>query len=78
MSLRELARRVGVTHTHLSRAIRASDGKVVGGDLARRVALALDLPSDYFPEFRAAFVAERVHRDGLLRDRVYRELKRRG
>lgn len=76
LSLRGLAERVGVTHSHLSRATRGANGKTVGGDLAGRIAIALGLPADYFPEYREAAVVERLQNDPSLRDRLYRQLKR--
>ena len=76
LSLRGLAERVGVTHSHLSRATRGANGKTVGGDLAGRIAIALGLPADYFPEYREAAVVEQVQNDPSLRDRLYRQLKR--
>lgn len=73
-SIRELARRADVTDAHLSRVLRRASYKTPSADLARRVALAFDLPLDYFPEFREAFVIERVQRDARLRDDFYRRL----
>lgn len=63
-----------VNPSHLSRALRGADYKAPGPDLARRVALALGLPGDYFPEAREGFVIDRVRADGELRDRLYDEL----
>ena len=76
LSLRGLAERVGVTHSHLSRATRGANGKTVGGDLAGRIAVALGLTADYFPEYREAAVVEQVQNDASFRDRLYRQLKR--
>lgn len=78
LSLRGLAERVGVTHSHLSRATRGANGKTVGGDLAGRIAVALGLPTDYFPEYREAVVIEQVSNDSELRDRLYRQLSQAG
>ena len=50
--------------------------KTPSADLTRRVAVALGLPIDYFPEFREGFVIERVRHDPKLRDRLYGELTR--
>ena len=74
-SQRLLAREVGVNQSHLSRAL-AGDGRISGG-LAGRLALALGLPEDYFPEFRSAAVQEAIERDPGFRDFVYRQLLRR-
>src|SRR4051812_23591390 len=62
LSLRKLAKEVGVTDAHLSRVVRGVNYKSASGDLAGRVALALGLPRDFFPEFREAAVVERVRR----------------
>jgi hypothetical protein len=51
--------------------------KTASADLARRVAIALDVPEDYFPEFREAFVIERIRRDPRLREKLYKELRNR-
>jgi transcriptional regulator with XRE-family HTH domain len=77
MSLRALARATGVTDAHLSRVLRQVRHKTPSADLTRRVAVALGLPPDYFPEFREGFVIERVRKDAKLRDRLYGELSRR-
>lgn len=77
-SIRELARRAGVTDAHLSRVLRRASYKTPSGDLARRVATALGLPDDYFPEFREAFVLEAVKADARLRDELYERLRRSG
>lgn len=74
-SIRELARRAGVTDAHLSRVLRRANYKTPSGDLARRVASALDLPDDYFPEYREAFVIEQLKKDPRFRDELYRKLK---
>jgi len=71
MSIRELARRAGTTSPHLSRIIRGVDQKRPSGALARRVAVALDLPPDHFAEARLATVLERLRADTGLRDEVY-------
>lgn len=71
MSLRGLAKEVGVTDAHLSRVVRGVNYKSASGDLAGRVAVALGLPRDYFPEYREAAVVERVKRDPAYRDKLY-------
>jgi hypothetical protein len=35
------------------------------------VAIALDLPEDYFPEYRESVVLEHVKKDVDLRDEIY-------
>lgn len=69
-----LAAATGVSQSHLSRVLRRANSKSVSGDLAGRVALALGLPRDYFPEYREAAVVERVRRDPTYRDRLYDRL----
>lgn len=73
-SIRELGRRAGVTDAHLSRVLRRASYKTPSADLARRVAAALGLPDDYFPEFREAFVIDAVREDPGLREELYRKL----
>jgi hypothetical protein len=41
------------------------------------VAVTLGLPDDYFPEFREAFVLERIKADPKLREELYARLRRR-
>ncbi len=77
MSVSQLAERVGVSQSHFSRILRKADYRSASGDLARRVALALELPEDYFPEFRERFVIDAVRQDPELRDRLYRQLRKR-
>ena len=62
LSLRTLARMVGVGDDHLSRVLRGARSKRVTGELASRVALALGLPDDYFPETRLEFIASNLAR----------------
>jgi transcriptional regulator with XRE-family HTH domain len=76
MSLRALAREAGVSAGHLSRVLRREAYKTPSAELTARVATALGLPKDYFPEFREAFVLRRVREDTVLRDRLYRRLAR--
>jgi hypothetical protein len=54
--------------------LNRADGKVPSPDLSQRVAAALDLPDDYFPEYRVAAISEAVRRDGQLRDRLYDQI----
>ena len=77
MSLRALARAVDVDPTHLSRVLRRARYKTPSADLARRVARAFDLPDDYFPDYREAFVIEHIRKDASLRDELYGQLRRR-
>jgi transcriptional regulator with XRE-family HTH domain len=75
LSLRTLARVVGVGDDHLSRVLRGARSKRVTGELASRVAVALGLPEDYFPETRLEFIVRNLSRHPTLRDRVYDELR---
>lgn len=76
MSLRTLASTVDISDSHLSRVLRRADYKTPSPDLTRRVALALGLPADYFPEFREAYVVEKVRSDPELRNDLYARLTR--
>jgi len=76
-SIRELARRSDVTDAHLSRVLRRANYKTPSGELARRVAVALGLPDDYFLEFREAFVIDAVRQSPRLREDLYRQLRKR-
>ena len=75
-SQRRLADVVGVDPAYISRAVgdRTATGPSPG--LAGRVAVALGLPPDYFPEYREAQVIAAVRRDPQLRERLYRTLGR--
>jgi transcriptional regulator with XRE-family HTH domain len=77
MSIRALAAAVGVSDSHLSRVLRRADYKTPSTDLAKRVAEALGMPGDYFPEYREAFVIERIRSDARLRNDLYARLTRR-
>ena len=75
MSLRALARQVGISDSHLSRVLRRADYKNASPELTARVAVALQLPEDYFPEFREAYVLDRVKSDSKLRNDLYAQLR---
>ena len=79
MSVSALARLVGVGQPYLSRVINGKDSKVPAGDLPRRVALALDLPEDYFFEARKNIVLDRIAGDAdtSLTESLYRRFRRR-
>jgi transcriptional regulator with XRE-family HTH domain len=74
LSIRALAREVGVSDGYLSRVMRRVNYKTPGPELARRVATALGLPADYFPEYRKGFVLERIRTDAVLCDELYAKL----
>jgi transcriptional regulator with XRE-family HTH domain len=75
LSLRELGRRLGLDATYLSRVLRGQ--KRVSGDLAERVARALELPVDYFPEAREHIILEAIRREPEVRELVYDAIRRR-
>jgi transcriptional regulator with XRE-family HTH domain len=74
-SLRRLATEAHVSNPHLSRALRGARSKSVSGDLARALAIALDLPDDYFLEFRRSYIDQRVRGNPELCNRVYSMVK---
>jgi transcriptional regulator with XRE-family HTH domain len=74
MSLRELSRRIGINQSYLTSVLqgrRAPSRRLLEG-----AASALELPHDYFREYREAVVVERVRADPQLRERVYALLGR--
>lgn len=72
LSVSELARRSGVSQSHLSRLLRQKDYKrTPSPKLARAVADALDLRADYFAEYREGLVFEKIRKSPRLRDRLY-------
>jgi transcriptional regulator with XRE-family HTH domain len=76
LSIRAIARAADVDAAHLSRVLRGARGKTTSPELARRVAEALGLPSDYFPEWREAVILRRIREDPALRDRIYDRVRR--
>jgi transcriptional regulator with XRE-family HTH domain len=71
-SLRALADAVGHHVSFLSRVLNGERRVTV--ELLEKVATALGVPSDYFPEYRELKVAAAVASDGDLRDCFYDEL----
>jgi transcriptional regulator with XRE-family HTH domain len=76
LSIRAVARSAEVDPGHLSRVLRGARGKSVSPDLAGRVAKALGLPEDYFPEWREALIVDRIREDPKLRDSIYDRIRR--
>src|SRR6266550_1277719 len=76
MSVRALEQAIGLSHGFLSRVLRRRDYKSPSPELTRRVAAALGLPPDFFPESRASFICEQVQNDPKLRERLYDQLRR--
>ncbi len=75
MSVNTLAKEVGKSQSHFSRALRGADSKYLSIDLIRAVRERLGLPEGYFLEEREAFVVERVRNDPALRDGLYKRLR---
>ena len=79
MSLRALAQEVGVQQSYLSRVSAPagrSQSRRASATTARKIAVALGLPEDYFPEVHEDFVVTQIRKDARLRDRLYRELRK--
>ena len=74
MSLRALAKQIGVSDSYLSRVVRRANYKTPSPELTRRVARVFGLPDDYFPEFREASVIERIRSEPQLRNSLYSRL----
>jgi transcriptional regulator with XRE-family HTH domain len=72
VSIRELARRVGISDAHLSRVLAGR--KTTSADLARRIEDALGLRAGFFIEDREGAVIDAIKADPALRDRLYRRL----
>jgi len=78
MSLRALEQEAELSHGFLSRVLRQRDYKTPSPELARRVARALDLPEEYFPEFREGAVIAAVKKDPRLRDELFDRVRHKG
>jgi transcriptional regulator with XRE-family HTH domain len=77
LTIRGLARDAGVHYSHLSRLMRKADYKhSPSPELLERLCDVLELPRDYFPEYREAKVLDAVRADSDLRERLYRRLRR--
>jgi hypothetical protein len=51
--------------------MRRADYKTASSDLMRKIAAALGVPPDHFPEYRQIRVIERIKADPTLRDDLY-------
>lgn len=71
LSFRGLARLVGVNQSHISRILSADGKRRVSTELAGDIAVALDLPRDYFSEYREGVVIDAVVHDPVLREAIY-------
>jgi transcriptional regulator with XRE-family HTH domain len=77
LSQRALAAEVRVAQSHISRLLRRADYQTRPSiELMRRVAVALDLPDDYFTEYRESMIIERVLGDDAFREAAYTRLKK--
>lgn len=76
LSVRALAIKAEVSASHLGRVLRQQDYKTPSAELCRRVARALDLPEDYWPDYRERVVIDRVRSDPKLREDLYLRLRR--
>jgi transcriptional regulator with XRE-family HTH domain len=70
-SQRDLSAAVGVDPAHVSRLLRWGSRLRVTPRLLARVARALDVRPEYFPEYREWRVVEAVRTDPSLRERLY-------
>lgn len=77
LSIRALALKADVSPSHLGRVLRQADYKTPSAELCRRLARALDLPDDYWPEYRERVIIERVRTDPALREELYARVARR-
>ena len=74
-SQRKLAAQVGVNQSHISRVARGADHQTRPSlDLVARIAVALDLPEDYFIEYREGVIIERMRHDPTFREETYARL----
>lgn len=76
LSYRSLGARLGKDPTFLSRAVRGARGKRVNAALAAEIAHALELPEDFFREYRVARIVELLRSHPELIDTIYDELRR--
>lgn len=74
LSGRWLAREIRVSQPYLLRVLAGSGSLAVRADIALRVARALGLPEDYFPEWRVLAIVQRMQSDPAFRDSVYKKL----
>src|SRR5215212_4050871 len=74
-TMHSLARQAGINPSHLSKILRQSHYKRPSANLAEKVARALDLSPEYFPEYREAALVARLKRDPEYRDALFDELE---
>ena len=66
-----------MNQSHISRVLAESPKLPPSQQLCGQIAEALDLPRDYFVEYREAAAIEAIKRDARLRELIYAGLKRR-
>lgn len=73
-TMHSLAREARINPSHLSKVLRQAHYKTPSAALAEKVARALDLPPEYFAEYREAVLISRLKRDPRYRDELFDEL----
>ena len=76
MSQRELARRIGVNQSYLTFVLKGA--RTPSRRLLEGASKVLELPLEYFREYRETIVIERVRADPDVVDRLYRLVRRIG
>lgn len=76
LSIRKLALQAGVDPGHLNRVLRRANYKTPSAELCAKVARALGLPVDYWPEYRERLVIDCVRSQPRLREELYSRLAR--
>jgi transcriptional regulator with XRE-family HTH domain len=72
ISHRQLASSIDLPQSYLSLVLNGK--RAPSQKLVERSTHFLELPDDYFPEYREHVVVAAIKRDGRLRDRVYDSL----
>jgi transcriptional regulator with XRE-family HTH domain len=76
LSLRTLAATIGMSASHLSRALRGKGGRHLSLAAVEAIAAVVELPPSYFREYRTELAVAGVRADIALADRVFDSLKR--
>lgn len=74
MSIRQLARAIDLPQSYISRVLHGD--RAASKNLLERAAVELDLPVDYFPEYRELVAIEAVRSNAALRERIYNQTHR--
>ena len=74
LTVNALAKGIGKSQSHLSRALRGADSKAISIAIIQSVREHLGLPVGFFPEKREALVIEHIQRNPDLRERLYKRL----